>query len=86
MKGESIKIATVFFPQYFRQGRPLHQVILMVILPEKFKIKSIARRVMSSHILGDWIPDYRYKMYMSRKKPPPLKKLPPTDSIFYETD
>ena len=22
----------------------------------------------------------RYKMYMSRKKPPPLKKLPPTDS------
>ena len=30
----------------------------MVILTEKSKIKSIARRVMSSHILGDWIPDY----------------------------
>ena len=31
----------------------------MVILIEKGKIKSIARRVMSSHILGVWIPDYR---------------------------
>ena len=30
----------------------------MVILTEKSKIKSIARRVRSSHILGDWIPDY----------------------------
>ena len=30
----------------------------MVILLEKGKIKSIARRVMSSHILGVWIPDY----------------------------
>ena len=30
----------------------------MVILIEKGKIKSIARRVMSSHILGVWIPDY----------------------------
>ena len=57
MKGASIKIATVFFSQYFRQ---LNQVILMVIhvLTEKSKIKSIARRVRSSHILGDWIPDY----------------------------
>ena len=30
----------------------------MVILTEKSKIKSIARRVRSSHILGGWIPDY----------------------------
>ena len=47
-----------FFSQYFRQGRPLNQVILMVILTEKSKIKSIARRVRSSHILDYWIPDY----------------------------
>ena len=31
----------------------------MVILAEKSKIKSIARRVRSSHILGVWIPDYK---------------------------
>ena len=30
----------------------------MVILTEKSKIKSIARRVRSFHILGVWIPDY----------------------------
>ena len=47
-----------FFSQYFRQGRPLNQVILMVILTQKSKIKSIARRVRSSHIVGVWIPDY----------------------------
>ena len=29
---------------------------------------------------GDSLNTARYKMYMSRKKPPPLKKLPPTDS------
>ena len=33
----------------------------MVILIEKGKIKSIARRVMSSHILGVWIPDYHHQ-------------------------
>ena len=32
----------------FRQGRPLNQVILMVILTEKSKIKSIASRVRSN--------------------------------------
>ena len=47
MKGASIKIATVF-PQYFRQGRPLNQVILMTILIEKSQIKSIASRVRSN--------------------------------------
>ena len=53
-----IKNSHSFFSQYFQQGRPLNHVILMVILTEKSKIKSIARRVMSSHILGVWIPDY----------------------------
>ena len=37
-----------FFSQYFRQGRPLNQVILMTILIEKSKIKSIASRVRSN--------------------------------------
>ena len=31
----------------------------MTILVEKTKIKSIASRVRSSQILGDWIPDYK---------------------------
>ena len=56
-----IKNSHSFFSQYFRQGRPLNQVILMVIQIEKGKIKSIARRVMSSHILGVWIPDYKQR-------------------------
>ena len=30
----------------------------MTVLIEKTKIKSIASRVRSSQILGDWIPDY----------------------------
>ena len=47
-----------FFPQYFRQSRPLNQVILMAMLIEKTEIKIIACRVRSSQILGDWIPDY----------------------------
>ncbi len=55
-----------FFPQYFRQGRPLNQVILMTILIEKSKIKSIASRVRSSQILGDWIPDYRFETHNFR--------------------
>ena len=58
MKGAFIKIPTVFFLQYFRQSRPLNQVILMTVLIEKTKIKSIASRVRSSQIVGDWIPDY----------------------------
>ena len=37
-----------FFLQYSRQGRPLNQVILMTILIEKSKIKSIASRVRSN--------------------------------------
>ena len=57
-EGCVIKNSHSFFSQYFRQGRPLNQVTLMVILTEKSKIKSIARRVRSSHILGVWIPDY----------------------------
>ena len=57
-EGCVIKNSHRFFSQYFRQGRPLNQVILMVMLTEKSKIKSIARRVRSSHILGVWIPDY----------------------------
>ena len=59
MKGASIKNSHSFFSQYFRQSRPLNQVILMTELIEKTKIKSIASRVRSSQILGDWIPDYR---------------------------
>ena len=35
-------------------------MILMVILTEKSKIKSIASRVRSSQIVGVWIPDYSY--------------------------
>ena len=47
-EGCVIKNSHSFFPQYFRQGRPLNQVILMVILTEKSKIKSIASRVRSN--------------------------------------
>ena len=64
-QGCVIKNSHSFFSQYFRQGRPLNQVILMVILIEKGKIKSIARRVMSSHILGVWIPDYQENYWKS---------------------
>ena len=55
-----------FFSQYFRQSRPLNQVILMTVLIEKTKIKSIASRVRSSQILGDWIPDYRGKVCVEK--------------------
>ena len=47
-EGCVIKNSHSFFPQYFRQGRPLNQVILMVILTEKSKIKSIASCVRSN--------------------------------------
>ena len=47
-QGCVIKNSHSFFSQYFRQGRPLNQVILMVILREKSKIKSIASRVRSN--------------------------------------
>ena len=39
----------------------------MTILIEKTKIKSIASRVRSSQIVGDWIPDYYFTLlYFSR--------------------
>ena len=47
-QGCVIKNSHSSFSQYFRQGRPLNQVILMVILTEKGKIKSIASRVRSN--------------------------------------
>ncbi len=48
MTGASIKNSHSFFSQYFRQSRPLNQVILMTILIEKIKIKSIVSRVRSN--------------------------------------
>ena len=53
----------------------------MVILIEKGKIKSIARRVMSSHILGVWIPDY---YYMSREIKSDADSSVLAAQIFYE--